>query len=98
MDRPYQPSNGTEGDIFMGQFCYRCVKFPHSPDAKNQCMIVLRTMAHNVTDPEYPIQWQHGPDGPTCTAFRDRDEANAERRARRNVKPSRTDDLFAAGG
>lgn len=97
MAKLYQPSNGTEGDIFMSQYCYRCSKFPHSSDAKNQCMIVLGTMALGIDDPEYPKQWQIGPNGPTCTAFKDREQANAERRERRKppAHESAVDDLFA---
>lgn len=26
MNEPYQPANGTEGEFFKGQFCYRCRK------------------------------------------------------------------------
>lgn len=97
--RLFQPSNGTHGDIFMSEYCYRCVKFPHSPDAKNQCRIVLDTMAYDIDDPEYPKEWRYVNGKPTCTAFKDREEFNAERRLKRKVsriieKDTDTLDLF----
>lgn len=82
----YQPSNATDGDIFMSRFCYRCSKMPHDRDAKNQCFIVLSTMAWSVDDPEYPKQWRYIDDKPVCTAFVDREEANTKRRER--LKPN----------
>jgi hypothetical protein len=82
----FQPSNGTHGDIFMSEFCYRCAKFPHDSDAKNQCQIVLATMAYDIDDPEYPNQWRYVDDKPTCTAFKSREEFNAERRQKRKHK------------
>lgn len=84
--RKFQPSNGTHGDIFMSEFCYRCVKFPHDHDAKNQCRIVLDTMAFRIEDPEYPKQWCYVDGKPTCTAFKSREAFNAERRKKRKSK------------
>lgn len=97
----FQPSNGTHGDIFMSRFCFRCAKFPHSTDAKNQCLIVLKTMAFDVADKEYPNQWRYVNGSPTCTAFKSREEFNAERRSKRskpNVIARDTDALDLFGG
>lgn len=94
--RLFRPSNGTHGDCFMSGYCYKCVKWPHDPDAKNQCMIFLRTQVYDIEDKEYPREWRYVDDEPTCTAFKDRDEYNAERRKKR--KPVKThigvDDMF----
>lgn len=94
----FQPSNGTHGDIFMSEFCYRCSKSPHNPDAKNQCMIVLATMAYDKEDPEYPKQWRYVNGKPTCTSFKSREEFNLERRLKRKKitigKNTDTFDLF----
>lgn len=79
----YQPSNGTEGDWFMDQFCYKCIKFPHSPGAGNQCKIFLRTCCYKLEDKEYPTEWQRTEDGPVCTAYKSREEFNLERRGKR---------------
>jgi len=96
--RLFQPSNGTHGDIFMGEYCYKCAKFPHDTDAKNQCAIVLKTMAFDISEPEYPNQWRYINGKPTCTAFKSREEFNAERRAKRKskiiAKDTDTLDLF----
>lgn len=62
----YRPSNGSEGDWFMGQFCFQCSAFP-------DCEILGRTMAYNITDPEYPDEWQQDEEGAvTCTSFHDK--------------------------
>jgi len=91
----YQPSNGSEGEWFMGQFCYQCSKMPINCDAKNQCMIQLSTFAWNIEDKEYPKEWRYVDGEPTCTAFVDREEANSKRRqSRGKLKPnSNTDNL-----
>ena len=62
----YRPSNGTEGEIFIGHFCEHCRK-----DLVNEgCKIQLRTMAFDIDEPEYPREWVYGADGkPTFTAF-----------------------------
>jgi hypothetical protein len=82
----YQPSNGTEGDIFMSRYCYQCSKFPHDSDAKSQCQIVLATFAYDTDDKEYPKQWRYVDGRPTCTSFKSRDEFNAERRKKRKSR------------
>ncbi len=84
----FQPSNGTHGDIFLSEYCYRCAKFPHDTDAKNQCQIVLATFAYDKEDPEYPKQWRYVNGRPTCTSFKSREEFNAERRLKRKKSKS----------
>lgn len=62
MAERYRPSNATEGDAFIAQFCGRCHKRP-------SCNIPRLTMRHQVEDPEYPTQWiAEGRTG-RCTAF-----------------------------
>jgi hypothetical protein len=63
---PYQPSNGSEGEMFMESFCYRCKK----DSEQSPCEIIGLTMACRDCDPEYPKEWKYDPEGkPTCTAF-----------------------------
>lgn len=63
----YRPSNGTEGDIFMDQFCRQC---KHDDEEDNLCDIIALTMAYDVDEKEYPEEWQHGQDGePLCTKY-----------------------------
>lgn len=67
----YQPSNGTEGEIFMSRFCYKCRhdNFDHDT-CEGGCGILLRTMVFSISDDEYPREWIIGTDGqPTCSAF-----------------------------
>lgn len=74
----YRPSNGNEGMIFFAAWCHRCTRdkamregidFDECDDSE-LCKIIANTFAYDVTDAEYPIEWQYGKDGqPCCTAF-----------------------------
>jgi hypothetical protein len=74
----YQPSNGTEGDIFMSAWCCECQRDRsmregdpiEECDDNQRCDIIANTMFYDVSDPAYPSEWQYGQDGqPRCTAF-----------------------------
>jgi hypothetical protein len=55
--KPYMPSNGTEGDLFMAQWCSTCVK-------QDTCMRVDRAMIG-----DQPRDWVRDDNGaPTCRA------------------------------
>lgn len=71
----YRPSNGTEGECFMGRWCAVCrhdrpAREPDG-DPADGCSILCRTFATTSTDdPEYPREWRYSNDGhPVCTAF-----------------------------
>ncbi len=67
---PYRPSNGTEGEYFMSEFCYRC---KHDEDYDNPCSIIGLTMGYDLSDPEYPKDtWVYFNGKPTCLAFKER--------------------------
>lgn len=66
MSEPYRPSNGTEGDCFMAQFCNNCVR-DMNPDSP--CRILTDTFIYSIDDPEYPKEWIEDDDGARCTAF-----------------------------
>lgn len=69
MPEKYRPANGSEGDWFMSQFCYRCTKDLHAP-IEGGCPIVVLTLCLGTDDPKYPPEWTYDADGrPTCTAF-----------------------------
>lgn len=74
--RLYRPSNGSEGEHFMGAFCYRCAKFGDVDAPDNPpCQISLMTMTEKIQSPDYPQEWQYAEGGyPICTAF-EREEA-----------------------
>lgn len=76
---PYRPSNGTEGEIFMHNWCERCTRdaaHRRNADAPG-CKIIAYMMAFDIDDPEYPKQivrtagvpWGEG--NPRCTSFRE---------------------------
>ena len=80
MSDKYRPSNGTEGEMFMSQFCYNCVKYPINPNAKHQCKILCNMMVFNINEKEYPKQMIYDDSGkPTCTAYINRKAYNAKR-------------------
>lgn len=53
----YFPSNGTEGMIFMNEFCDNCYK-------NNSCTILTNSFFG-----KQPKQWVYENDKPTCTSF-----------------------------
>lgn len=64
--KPYRPSNGTEGEIFQEQFCYQC----KNDSEEEGCDILLRSMVHQINEPEYPTEWIYDENKqPVCTAF-----------------------------
>lgn len=70
--RPYRPSNGTEGDAFMGAWCARCERDAarrRDPDNNDGCRIIVLSMALKISDAEYPKEWVRDENGPQCTAF-----------------------------
>jgi len=64
---PYRPSNGTEGAMFMDQFCLRCAV------DTDTCEIIFRSECNYTEDPDYPPEWVSDDDvglvNPRCTAF-----------------------------
>lgn len=79
MIRKFRPSNATMGDAFFADWCQRCQRDKamregaavDDCDDTERCDIIARTMAHDVTDAEYPIEWQYdaATGEPVCTAF-----------------------------
>lgn len=69
----WRPSNGTEGEIFIESWCAKCKRdaaYQADPDHANSCPIVAHSLCFDISDPEYPTEWQYGADGqPKCTAF-----------------------------
>jgi hypothetical protein len=68
----YRPSNGTEGMMFMDDFC-NCCEMDNGRDIC--CRIMMLTMVYDLNDPEYPPEWQYDENGePVCTAFKKQGE------------------------
>lgn len=80
--KPYQPSNGSEGEMFMDMWCARCTHdaaFRADPNAADGCEIVANTMAMSARDPDYPREWQYSTDGqPICRAFQPKDATDRQ--------------------
>lgn len=74
--KPYQPSNGTEGDMFTAYWCHHCERdrafreSGYDGDPALGCQIFAASMAYRIDDPNYPKEWVYGRDGaPKCTAY-----------------------------
>lgn len=75
--KPYRPSNGGEGEHFIGSWCGTCQRdhgmmkgLPlEECDDNTICGIIADTFCYPVDDPKYPKEWTYGKDGqPCCTA------------------------------
>jgi hypothetical protein len=74
----YQPSNGTEGAIFIDSWCVDCARDKamregadfDDCDDNELCEILAASFLYKVDDPRYPSEWQYDKQGqPCCTAF-----------------------------
>jgi len=69
--KPYRPSNGTEGEMFMEDFCYQCAhdeEFQRT--GNNGCEVLANAMIFNINGEKYPKEWIRDNKGyPTCTKF-----------------------------
>lgn len=75
-NKPYLPSNGSEGTWFTGKWCDNCANQNPDPDQKPQCDdILLKSLTG-----EQPSEWIYKDGVPVCTAFRpwDWDEGEPE--------------------
>ncbi|MDY8137585.1 hypothetical protein [Aquimarina sp. 2201CG5-10] len=68
MNRPYQPSNGTEGMIFTEKYCMNCINCHPDPCHHKQCQILCNALVFHINDKEYPKEWVYIDDEPKCTA------------------------------
>ena len=73
--KPYRPSNGTEGDMFMERFCFNCVHDGYTEETPEAgCELIIRSMAYKTSDPDYPKEWVFDENGvPKCTRFERRE-------------------------
>lgn len=67
----YRPSNGTEGEGFIGKWCANCRAESFDLDDDLHCEILGNTMIYADDDPKYPCEWIIDKSGPRCTAFDD---------------------------
>lgn len=71
----YRPSNGTEGDYFMAEFCERCYHDSMGDTPEGSCPILAASFAYEINDDKYPNQWRYEDGKPTCISFLERKEA-----------------------
>jgi len=77
--KPYRPSNGTEGALFMGRFCDQCTEDNLNDIGEGGCKIILLSMSFDVDESGYPKEWVYDKDGqPICTAWKQREKINAD--------------------
>ena len=90
MNKPYLPSNGTEGMMFEEQWCEQCIRHSIDPNAKTQCIHLLRALCG-----ENNGKWFfNGSGAGECVAFRSKKEAYKNRK--RSVKKDKNQlPLFA---
>lgn len=66
--KKWQPSNGTEGEIFIEEHCMICRHCNPDPEGKKQCEILCKTMVYDISDEKYPKEWQlNEEEEPICT-------------------------------
>lgn len=89
--KPFRPANGSEGDYFMEDFCFRCKHWVYDkPTETYGCKkrIHDETLFHDVDDPEYPKQWKYDDEGyPLCTAFVDENTPVKKRKPKQKPIP-----------
>lgn len=75
--KPYRPSNGTEGQMFIEAWCANCARDARFKDGEGKgCSILGRTLLFDLSDPLYPVEWiraandDEWPGTARCTAFR----------------------------
>ena len=62
--KPWRPSNGTEGMIFMDNVCAAC------RIGAGNCIIIPEIMAHSLDSENYPDAWYIGECGyPQCKSY-----------------------------
>jgi len=63
MTEPFRPSNATQGDGFMAEFCEQCL-------LAEACDIPHFAMMYQIGDPMYPPEWIiNDKNAAECTAF-----------------------------
>ena len=92
----FRPSNGTNGETFQSDWCDRCLlERPAREDYEETlrngggCAILLRTMAFDIGDENYPTEWTYDrkTGEPKCTAFiRDVGQAVVEPRCDKTLE------------
>lgn len=86
---PYRPSSGTEGEFFQCRFCEHCKADLNFNDGDGPgCELIANSMAFNIGEEGYPVEWVWKDGKPVCTAFDDvADPLTREERKRQQELP-----------
>jgi len=70
----FRPSNGTDGEIFMCDFCYHCINEKWIHDQKEgdkKCEILSKMILLDTDNKNYPEELTYDTeDYPICTAYK----------------------------
>lgn len=67
--KPYRPSNGTEGDLFVNAWCTDCYRFD-AEDGPLDCPVFEGMFCHEIGEEGYPEELVWADNGqPLCKAF-----------------------------
>jgi hypothetical protein len=69
--KKYQPTSGSEGEGFGGNWCFRCERDRNfRGTGEGGCAILAATMMLDVKDDDDPRAWRYDENGkPVCTEF-----------------------------
>lgn len=76
--KTYLPSNSTDGEAFMGNFCYNCTK-------EKRCNILIKVLTGETVK-----QWVYNPN-PMCLNFK---KVGTKYKKRQNIKSDNQKTLF----
>lgn len=66
----YRPSNGSEGEWFVEEYCMQCLHCDPDPCGPKQCEILCATLVFGVDEPGYPKEWTYNEKNePICTKW-----------------------------
>ena len=67
-NKRYKPSNGTEGDLFISEWCNLCAHYKDDND--DYCEILGLTFSLNIHHIDYPKEWIYDEnEQPCCTNY-----------------------------
>lgn len=76
--KTYMPSNSTDGEAFMDNFCYNCTK-------EKRCNILIKALTGETVK-----QWVYNPN-PMCLRFK---KVGTKYKKRQNIKSDNQKTLF----
>lgn len=67
----YRPSNGSEGEWFINEYCMHCMHCDPDPHGLKQCQILCASLCYSVNEEGYPKEWVYDDhEEPKCTKWK----------------------------